>query len=89
MRRYFGFDRFGPSTSLLAGEIYNLFKSPLTPEEKDRHLRSMLQSNKKVNQKNLLSDLHALGIKKHSTDMFEIEAVLNDTLPKHDSMEHT
>ena len=82
IRKYTGFDRFGPSTSKLARDIHTLFYSDLTHEEIVTHLRVMLQRNRTVNQKNLISELKNLGIKKHSYEMNEIEAELEYTLPR-------
>jgi len=81
VRRYFGFDRFGPSTSKLAKEIHMLFHRDLTQDEIVFHLRDMLERNRNVNQKNLIKELKNLGIRKHSHEMNEIEAELEFTLP--------
>ena len=82
IRKYTGFDRFGPSTSKLAKEIHTLFHSDLTQDEIVFYLRRMLERNRNVNQKNLITELKNLGIKKHSHDMNEIEAELEYTLPR-------
>ena len=80
--RNLGFDFFGPSTSRLAKQIHTLFNSGLSDEEIVIHLRGMLKRNRTVNQKNLITELENLGIKKHSTEMNEIEAELEFTLPR-------
>lgn len=89
VRRTTGFDRFGPSTSKLARDIHMLFVSDLTHEEIVFYLRDLLERNRNVNQKNLITELKKLGIQTHSHEMYEIKAELEFTIPHHDRREHT
>ena len=57
-----------------------LFHSDLTHDEIVFYLRRMLERNRNVNKKNLITELKNLGIKKHSYEMNEIEAEIEFTL---------
>ena len=81
IRRYTGFNRFGPSTSKLARDIHMLFVSDLTHEEIVFYLRDLLERNRNVNKKNFITELKNLGIQTHSPEMYEINAELEYTLP--------